>query len=329
MEFDALLKALLGDMTEQLPDVALILDEAKQDGLSETETMARLVVHLSQNPDQAKHLDTLAMAVMQPLRDGDTVGIIQREGKLPQVNPKFEAALLERLQFDGDVPEFRSTPLQNEAPAVPVDTVVRNPVALGKMLEGASAIAKEAVEKCYSDQAKLLESSDQEEVGLSIPEKGLLDPKVYRRGEMAKPMEVETPKGASLLALTSEERKKSAWKFLSTTQGRKSALRALAELVLIDLKKYYEDIQYEPNFDLNASKEEIAGTAEWTVNLGGALDTQASFSFVDTAANALALKLRPQSLDLKDTDKVILEITPINTVDIRSVGWGARLRSVK
>ena len=54
------------------------------------------------------------------------------------------------------------------------------------------------------------------------------------------------------------------------------------------------------------------------------MSTQSNFSFIETAATSLAQKILKQ-LDEVSVEDPVLEVFPINTVDIRQVGWGARV----
>ena len=64
--------------------------------------------------------------------------------------------------------------------------------------------------------------------------------------------------------------------------------------------------------------------AQWTVNLTGPGGTQPNFSFIDVAAKALLRDLVSQLQEDPVPDPV-LEIATIDMVDVRKVGWAARV----
>ncbi|MFA6235210.1 MAG: hypothetical protein WC824_13630, partial [Bacteroidota bacterium] len=74
-------------------------------------------------------------------------------GGIPRLNPLYEAQLVERAQFDGDIPELRTGPLPEDVlPAVSVETEAHSPVAIGEMLRIAALDVQEDV---LSHQRKL------------------------------------------------------------------------------------------------------------------------------------------------------------------------------
>ena len=214
-------------------------------------------------------------------------------GGKPRLNPLYEAMLIERSQYDGDIPELRTGPLPDDImPAVPVATNARNPVALGEMLRIASEDVKEEVRVHQQKQIAAIAESDT----LALVEKhgGLLaklggsaetDLAVYRRGEVPKPIKVATPGGMTLLAMTKEEKRINAWKFLSTTQGRRTAVAVIQNLVQEDLQNWGVTASKR---DFDAKQEvSILASSRWIVTLGGPNSAQPAFSFIDVAAKVL------------------------------------------
>ena len=349
---------LLGKMVKETPELVAIMDEAKAGKITETEAMAQLMTLIQSRPDLEHKFMASAQQAMEPLRgqdaalpvQGDLAGSVMPSphGGLPRLNPLFEAALIERIQYDGDIPELRTGPLLPGAKAaVPVDTKARNPAALGKMIKDASDQITEMVREHQADRAKMIdgivagdataletikkhgELITMSEDAIDIPAMNLgsqeTDLAVYRRGEVPKPIVVKEPEGVALAAMTDEERRQETWRFLSTTQGRRTALKVVREMIAAELRKLKWEVT-EREFDPKAPKEEPLASHEWRVQIAGAGSTQASFSFIDTAARVLAVGL------LGKLDKtvpvpvpVFLEVMALDTVDVRSVGWAARV----
>jgi hypothetical protein len=137
---------------------------------------------------------------------------------------------------------------------------------------------------------------------------------------------MEPPTGSALAALTPEQRRESAWTFLSTTQGRRTALKSLAELIRMELQSKGYTMEVSTN-QRPARVDHVPVYAEWTVSMGGQESTQPGFSFVDVAAKSLARKLSAALAAAEPIADPVLEIIPINTVDVRKVGWAARVVS--
>jgi len=340
--FEPEVNAALQDLTEKLgqqfPEFKDILQQAKAEGWTEAETMARLMPLMGQH---AKVMEQLAEEVLAPLRSPSTAiamlenvepaPILFTKDKLVRLNPMVEAAILERVQFDGDIPEMRSGPLpQGGFPAVPVESTARNPVMLGAMLQAA---ADEVVQEMsatmneYSAEAYRLTEGLSEETALQVLKDNLPAPPTgvpgYEAGQLPVPRTVTNPSGSALAAMTPEDQRVAAYKALSTTQGRRSALRVIEELVLVGL----ESEGYPMRARAPTRTSDVPVYAEWTVQLSGAEATQPNFSFIDLAAKALIRKLVPQ-LKVVTVRNPVLEVMPVNTVDVRQVGWAARIVEV-
>jgi len=351
MELDPQVKqafrALLDTIGEDFPRLQDILETAQAGLLSEEDALEQMALLVQGNPDLAAKLTEQAQTALAPLRgqeglvvpDHDPQVIYDNQVGLPRLNPLYEAALIERLQYDGDLPQARTGPLApGIKPAVPVDTDARSLVAIGHMLEDASnkvaEEVKEARQKHLDEVQALPEAKTVPKKGTLVPKKGTdlavaargdasADPPSYRRGELPALYKVVTPSGSALALLEPEERRQRAWKAFSTTQGRRTAAPTIWKLVAEALRKAGMDVP-----DDHGGKEEeeleILATAEWTMHLGEQGTTQENFSLLDVAARALVLDLLSQ-LESPGVDLLGLEVNPINTVSERSVGWSARL----
>ena len=338
-ETDEALRRATDAVTTALPEVADIIDRARSGQLTEEQAVAELTTLVSVGGrDLALRLQDLVI----PAPDGRG---------LPRLNPTYEASLVERVQYDGDVPQLRFGPMApGTSPAVPVDTDARDPIAIGLMLaEAASAVAVEA-ERLEAETARQItaaaESGDWSELAPRLPDgvRRLLpaqgtpvrvedlpidvlrrdlvpDPVGYERGRTTATVAVVEPTGSALATLSDTDRREAAWRFLSTSQGRRSATRTIATFVEAHMRG--------DGFDVTASHdrpdpkvgERVAAHAEWTVNLSGPNGTQSGFAFVDTAARALCAWL---GRDLA-VGAYTLEVVTVDAVDVRRVGWAARL----
>jgi hypothetical protein len=283
------------------------------------------------------------------------------------MNPLVLGALVERAQFDGDMPELRTGDIPiGVTPAVPVKTTARNPVAIGMMLGKASdkvqkqldagsaerrteieqqltlgsiAEAMEtdphmlALKSVWGDIEKNNPATDACPAGALVAAGGDAatalagtaesDPEGYRRGEAPKPIVVARPTGATMAKMPIAQRHEMAWRFLSTTQGRVSAVGVLLDTVAALLRERGVVVE-ERTFNPHAPRVQPLAYAEWTVTLAGPGATQPAFALVDVSSKTLAHSLFAGLGDTKP-DKCFLEIESINRFSDREVGWMARL----
>jgi hypothetical protein len=271
------------------------------------------------------------------LRAGDGLVVPPPSGVgLPRLDPLYEAHLQERAQYDGDMPELRFGGLpKGVAPAVPVDTDARDPVTVGWMLATASAeVAAEArqIEDTRIGEVQaLLEGATEESAALIfrdpanlalLDRDNLPDPVGYERGKVPALRKVEAPDGWGLLALTSEQRQQLAWRTLSTTQGRRSMVKAIRDLVGGGLRNDRYDVEVAEGELRRVQPGDVLAYAEWSADLAGPNSTQAGFAFADVAWRSLLRKLEEA---LPDPQAVTLEVATIDAVDVRRVGFCARL----
>lgn len=351
--FDPKVEEALQDLTDKLeaqaPDLANILRVGREEGTAPHLLMGQVLHMLLSRPELAGILEDVALESFAPLREDTSLepvepmegipAMMEPEVGLPKLNPLYAAALAEKVQFDGDVPECRTGPMvEGMTPAVPVDTVARNPVVVGDMLKRASQDVAENQRALRDEVAVLLANPDAAEVvyreaaqqialqedqkALQILESSVVELDGYRRGAVPALREVAAPTGAQLARFTPEEAAEAAWKALSTTQGRRTALRALREMVQGDLMDSGLDVQVST--DPPRRGAEVLAHTTWSVDISGEKTLQANFSYVDTAAGALARGLRDEYAGCLP---VLLEITTVDTVDVRRVGWAARLVS--
>lgn len=343
------LQAFAEQVVADYPELRAVLDQAKAGTLTEMDALRAMSEILGSNPELAERFqrmnrEMLASTVTTVSEDyADHQGqVIHKKRGLPQLNPLVEAALIERAQFDEDMPELRTGGLiPGIAPAISVDTDVRNPVALGVMLTQAS---KQITEKIAAKEPERLafiaQMAEGDPTALALLEQSgnaltlaqaqdmvfdgqtaVMDVPEYRRGQVPAPLMVPTPTGSALLTMTPQERKQGAWKFLSTTQGRRTAVGVLAELVEVKLQGEGFLVKVRPF--VPEATEPVLAAHEWSVGIDGPGSVQAAFNLIDNAAAAIAKGLTRKMGEQRG--QVILEVTAVNTVDVRSVGWAGRL----
>lgn len=339
----------------EFPEVKAVLDLAASKKIDEVEAMRRLAELATRNPDLQKRIEALASEMTAPLRAGGSEGSIQGSvgdrllfdpgvGQ-PKLNPLYEAALIERAQFDGDIPELRTGGLPDGAtPAISVQTTARNPVAVGQMLDHASRRVLDDIENKQGENRRLLQAVAEGDTLALVARAGAdlalrgedaidrlldgrdpaMDVPSYPRGQVPAPLTVETPSGSTLAVLTPEEQRTHAWRFLSTTPGRRSAISSIRLEILRFLTKHgFEVVEREAQ---GSPVEPVVARHEWSVRIDGPGSTQSSFALIDIAAKVMGKSLLDQMAARRG--RVILEVAALNTVDVRSVGWGARLLGV-
>lgn len=248
------------------------------------------------------------------------------------LHPLLMGMIVELLQFDGDIPELRTGKLpEGGSPAVPVKTTARNPVAVGAMLRTASEeVARElAAAQAEHDakMAKMIEGiggTGRAVTGLvrQETERGIAVPG-YAPGSRAATRAVEAPTGSSLATMPFEERQELAHKALTSTQGRRTAVPVIAQMIL--------DALHEHGFTAVRVLEEDGSTpfadVEWTLGIdGGHGERNPNFNFIDTAARSLSGKLiRELSGNASRYTSLHLAVSCVNTVAERRVGWRATL----
>jgi len=345
------ISALAEKIIENHPALKDIMDRAAEGFITEEEAMAAIATFTIENP--AVESELLALALTEPystmtLDELSEVpkGLFQsRPDGLLRMNPLVEAALAERAQFDGDMPELRTGQMtEGVRPSVSVDTDARNPVAVGRMLDKAADEMGEKVAAHEGGRRQLIEQvamGDKQALALvekhgelvrsadGTPDTAAMlrgsaetDLPEYRRGQVPAPVKTAKPTGAELLLMTPKERQQAAWGFLSTTQGRRSGVATVRHLVAEGLRKKGLAIT-ERDFDKATPAEEPVALHEWTVSLGGAAAHQESFSIVDTAACVLVAALIKQVPE--GTKDFILEVTTADRLEDRAVGWRGRL----
>ena len=344
------LENLMTNLQTEFPEVTALLDKARAQEITFEEALLGLNRMAASDPVLSTRLLAVSLKHLQPLRE-DSIRppemIFQSGVGLPRMNPLLEGAIGERLQFDGDAPELRTGPLPPGArPAVPVRTQARNPIAVGQMLDAASNQVQGKVEAHQQKRQGEIEAVAEGiastalmrkhgafitkegdfDVALALHGNAGTDHPSYRRGRLPAPVKVAVPSGKALANLTPQERREAAWRFLSTTQGRRTALGVIREGIAKELRAAGIEA-VERDFNVTFASEVIPlAHHQWTVQVDnvGPNSTQPAFSFIDMAAKAISAGLLRAAPDPM-VGKVFLEVVAVNTVDVRTVGWAARL----
>lgn len=326
------LEAKLGEIARKLyedsPQLQEIIDKVNSGELDESEAMSRMMKSVSENVELETSLTKFAkqeMGTIESELKAQNPAIFQAPSGLPKLDPMFEARLYERIQFDEDAPELRVGPLPpGVKPAVPVLNASPNPVALGMSLKNASTEMDEQI-------AALLEDGVQKETAMtkqglpSIPQ-----PAGYQPGALPALVNVAVPSGAALALFTVPESQELAWMAAITTQGRRSASLTIQGLVAEHLKRVGFDVKSR---SMVKSTDNILTKSTWTFSIAGsgAESTQSNFSPVCNAAAAIANEITASftgSDGMVDISTPLwFEITTVDLIDERQVGWAALVRS--
>lgn len=266
------------------------------------------------------------------------------DGKV-KLNPMYQTAVMERLQYDGDVPELRmggDLPRGQKA-SVPVENEGVSPVALGAKLAQASDEVTQEIEDLRTERedaadlalaeaatAALGGDSETQALAVSEAQNALvelhkpLDVPGYERGRKAAMRKVEEPSGAALATLPDEQKREFAYKAISTTQGRRSSVAAIAKRVTTALERD----GYKPVVRESWSGRTALAKADWTMTLNiGPDDTSPNFSPIMAASASMGAKLTKtlRETEVATDTEIEVEIVPVNDYGERVVGWKAQV----
>lgn len=245
------------------------------------------------------------------------------------LHPLLMGMIVEFLQFDGDVPELRTGRLpEGGFPAVPVHTRARDPAVIGALLRTASrevaaelSLAQEQHDAKVRKMVEAIGGTSTAVTGLvrQETERGVGVPG-YLPGHRAEMRTVAAPSAVEINAMTFKERQELAHKALTSTQGRRSAVPVIEGLLLEELRAAgHSDVI--PGEGASAFAE-----VEWVLMIdGGRAERNPRFNFIDTAARALAAKVRRALEGRVKSSRMFLQVKPVNEIEDRRVGWCAIL----
>ena len=292
------------------PEMQAVMDDIRQRAKSEEEAGVLLWQWCEAHPEVVERMT--AKFLTPVVTD---IAVAEHPKAKPVQSPLPTLLAQERAQFDGDVPEYRTGPLMGNAmPAIPVETTSRNPVQIGLMLEAVSQQVKEEANRLTAEWQSMVEGTTGTDMVVSDKPP---EPASYQSGKPAEMVAAGDVPATALLALSPEQRQQYAWKMISTTQGRRSALSVVASLVSERLKKSGLDC---PVRDFDPSRRVgVLAHAAWHYVMAGRAELQPQFSFIDVAAQTIAEDLIAKGVH------GWLEAVPIDTVDLRKVGWACRI----
>lgn len=320
------LVSLSRELAHISPNAAQLVESLQKGCLTLDEAEKGLVMICQEEPQVTEFL----------MRNAESLITHNPTSRLPRLNPLVEAALVERAQFDGDIPELRTGPLKpGVLPSVPVATRAKNPVALGQML-GAAATQMQG-EIIRHEEKRLLEAIPGGSLDLVAKHGAMVadldvirrgsaqtDLPAYRRGTLPAAVMMSPPSGSELATLSSQEEAKATWATVSTAQGRRSLIDPIREALVKRLERLGFQIVCQ---DIAQRSETPLAHAQWQVSIHGKENLQPGFSFADVAAAVMAVGLFDDLQD-KTFRRLALVVDALHRVDERSVGWFAQLQEV-
>jgi hypothetical protein len=350
--FGDVIATITDKISEDFPEIREILAKAQRGELSEEQALGEMMIFTQNNPTIANKIAEIFMENAQDsteLEDEDEVFLMAKQGakevtdkksvfdtvwedrsdqgKRARFNPQYESYLAERLQFDKDIPELRTLPMDKDVmPAVDVIATSPNLAVVGDQLKRASVQVRAEQDTLEEEYTKQL--SDKLEIGTEITKisteldrSQVPQPKGYESGKLPVAREISEMGSDELICLSEDIRRENIWEVISTTQGRRSMSGVLAQIIKEKLGDHNIKVRIDPN-----GTGKVMSMAHWTMTIKGAKELQDNFSFVETCAYSLAYNLVTNMK--KDYDPNIeysLHITTINEYSIREIGWGARL----
>jgi hypothetical protein len=340
------LQPLLEVLVKESPELYSVMERARLGELEETQAMQEMLSILEKDPTFNQKVTAASKRVLIPLIEAEAVAADNAKDLIfkpatvnsTKINPIVAGAYTERVQFDEDIPELRMGPMPyGIRPAVSVVTEAHDPVLIGKQLKEASDKLQKKLEAHHQKKMANLEAiaggAPTETLALILKQGEALakpiydtlygsaqtDLPEYKRGQVPVPVKASKSSGSTLAKMSRGERHEMAWRFLSTTQGRRSAVQVIQEMMLEDLTK----AGVTPTTKDSAEKQKILASHEWTMRISGPGATQPAFSFLTTAARALAKGLLTK-LGKEPPAQINLVVTAVNRLDDRIVGWSAK-----
>jgi len=242
-----------------------------------------------------------------PERAEEIFAYLAKQNMLPALRnteAQLEAvSVLERLQFDGDVPEARVDPLmEGFQPAVPVQTVSLNPIEIGLQLQVAS-----------EETLALLQGPDSSERTSASTELACWEPEHYKTGLPAKK---SLGKTVDITLLSDAQRQQAYWLTISSTQGRESACFPI-QLSIADVlgKNGYRVIRADP--------VRMVAKGFWRFSAFGKADQSLNFNPLTTAVGVMSQQILAELRELSTVPTLCVEVVPIHDMANRNIGWVA------
>lgn len=350
--FGDVIATITDKISEDFPEIREILDKAQRGELSEEQALGEMMTFTQNNPTIANKIADIFMENAQEtteLENEDEIFLMAKQGgkeiedkksvfntvwedrsdqgKRARFNPQYESYLVERLQFDKDIPELRTLPMDKDTmPAVDVVATSPNLAVVGDQLKRASSQVREeqdTLEEEYTKQLsdKLRSGTEITKTSTELDRSQIPQPKGYESGKLPVAREISEMGSDELICLSEDIRRENIWEVISTTQGRRSMSGVLAQIIKEKLGDHNIIVKIDPN-----GTGKVMSMAHWTMTIKGAKELQDNFSFVETCAYSLAYNLiRNMKEDYDPNIEYSLHITTINEYSIREIGWGARI----
>jgi len=344
LEVKEKLGVLIDEVLNIAPEFQSVLDQAKAGDITEFEAILQLMEIASSDVNLHAKLTNLAEDKFQPPLGETAITtpepspslLFEKEYGLPQLNPLYQGAIMERLQFDSDIPELRSGPMPPEGrPAIPVTTTARSAVSIGADLERAEEVT---IDKIDANRKRLAETLEQEfleirgESGALVPydraeqviakyDNANYDIPEYRRGGLPAPIRVAPHTGSELAKMSDYDRQQYTWKFLSTTHGRRSAEPVISDLILGELNSDGYVVQLT---DQKTLPEPLV-SSDWSIAIDGGSSTQSNFAIIDVAAKSLTRKIKNHLSDAYKGKALTMKVSAFDMYADRRVGWRVEL----
>jgi hypothetical protein len=348
-DFEKTLRAFSDQLEATDPRMADIFRRLREGDMDEQEAMKEIMSFAAEHPEWGEGLHEEAIKAFQPVFEQEITAIehlpdreeilerwgmteedlvyVPDENRMPQLHPLVQGMIAERLQFDGDLPELRTGALpEGGTPAVPIKTASRNPVAIGAMLKKASEEVHAQIMLAQAEQQAALGEALESGNALAVQEViGRPPVKVegYEAGKAPALRTVEAPTTQELVSMSFKEKQELFTKALTSTQGRKSAVPVIADMVATKLRESQIPVRLGSKPKTGVDQR----SAQWTVEiLGSQNEMNPNFSYLDIAARSIARQLVVHYLKKPlHSDNLALFVRPINTVEERIVGWEAAL----
>ena len=303
----------VSDLVARVPGAEEIYEQIRSGDLTMEEAVPHLFSLLSQAnllEEVAKEGDKLT-ALLSPddMREVGRPIEMKTSTGVPQLNPVYEAALMERASVDGDVPEFRSGPLpKGSDPAVPVQTESTDPVLIGLMLKKASKEVKEEMALAIADHAKEMALVPAGQPQLPAPT-GVPG---YEAGQLPTLRKVEAfPTEAALLS--PDQQRECVYLTLATTQGRRSTAPVIETGVVSELQKR--------GLNVSAGKSaSLVKSFRWVLQVFGSEDISE-----DCNPIALATAYFTQEAASQGLRNFLVEVVRFDGISNRRFGWTLNL----
>jgi len=358
-EQEALL-SLLGDVNnllEGMPEGAAIFEKLRSgeltpdDAVRQLADMAREAGLLKQLTEASERVNALVPGgplTPDKLKEANRPIAMKTSTGIDQLNPVYEAAIVERVYLDGDVPELRSGTLPKEGrPAVPVITTSRDPVIIGLMLERASNEVhteyRKAIEEHRDLCQRLLEDAEEDAqadgrdvtTALELTKEKLpllpIGVSGYEGGKLPA-LRAVTPPDPHVTAVMNEDlRRVAIYKVLSTTQGRTS----VAPVIESAVRDYLEKKGIPLNEGDPEHNPDRSNGFTWAVQVFGPEDLSDNFNPIQVAIEHLSNQLLVVATGLHRAEDLsyvhpeggwAIRVTPYNDgISSRRFGWTARI----